>query len=383
VVCQIALALVLLIGAGLMIRSFRQRIAVDPGFIGAGLLAASVALPESQYDAAAQVRFGQALVDRLKSLPSVAAVAIGSDAPLRGNSSAGILRSEGGDEQGIRYFRHRVSPGYLPALGITLLAGRPFTAADREGQPAVAIVSQAMAQRVWPGADPLGKRVKLSADGEWVTVVGISSDAKFRDLAAGPIDLATGPDLFLPFAQSPDPEIEILVRSRSDPAALSTLIQREVTAIDPGLPVFGVEPMSATLALQTANERFGAWLLALFSALALTLAAVGIYGVLAFVVRGHRKDIAIRMAVGANAAEVVRGVVRQGALLALAGVVLGIALALLTTRVLSALLFGVTATDPATFGAISLLIGVVAMFASYLPARTAAQVDPITVLRND
>jgi predicted permease len=356
---------------------------VDPGFISAGLLSARVALPESQYNADAQVRFSEALVERLGALPSVEAAAIGSDLPLRGNSSAGILRSEDGDEQGIRYYRHRVSPEYLPALGITLLAGRPFTAADRKGQPAVAIVSQAMAQRVWPGADPLGKRVKLSANGEWVTVVGISSDAKFRDLAAGPVDLATGPDLFLPFPQSPDPELEIVVRSRSDPAALSTLIQREVAAIDPGLPVFRVEPMSATLAQQTANDRFGAWLLGLFSALALTLAAVGIYGVLAFVVRGHRKDIAIRMAIGANAAEVVRGVVRRGMLLVLAGVALGIALALLTTRVLSALLYGVTATDPVTFGAISLLIGVVAMFASYLPARTAARVDPITVLRND
>ncbi len=383
VVCQIALALVLLIGAGLMIRSFQQRIAVDPGFVADGLLSARLTLPESQYDAGAQVRFSEALVERLGALPSVEVAAIGSDLPLRGSSSAGILRSEDGDEQGIRYYRHWVSPEYLPALGITLLAGRPFTAADREGQPGVAIVSQAMAQRVWPGADPLGKRIKLSAKGEWVTVVGVSSDAKFRDLAAGPIDLATGPDLFLPFAQSPDPGLEIVVRSRSDPAALATLIQREVAAIDPGLPVFRVEPMSTTLALQTANDRFGAWLLALFSALALTLAAVGIYGVLAFVVRGHRKDIAIRMAIGANAAEVVRGVVRQGVLLAIAGVALGIALALLTTRVLSALLFGVTATDPVTFGAISLLIGVVAMFASYLPARTAARVDPITVLRND
>jgi len=175
----------------------------------------------------------------------------------------------------------------------------------------------------------------------------------------------------------------VVVRSGGDPSALATLVQREVAALDAGLPVFQVEPMTVTLAQQTANDRFGAFLLTLFSGIALALAAVGIYGVLAFVVRGSRKDIAIRMAVGANTAEVVGLVVKQGMLLAFAGVVLGLTFALLATRTLSALLFGVTATDPATFVAISLLIALVALVASYLPARIAARVDPISALRSD
>ncbi len=385
VVCQIALALVLLIGAGLMIRSFRERISVDPGFSPEGLLSLRVALPEAKYDDDSQVRFSEAIVERLRALPAVELAAVGSDLPLRGNSSAGILRTEtGGNEEGVRFYRHRVTPEYLSALRIPLVTGRPFTSADRAGQPEVAIASAAMAQRLWPGVDPVGQRIRIGGpDAPWVTIVGVAANVRFRDLTAGPLDFATGPDLFLPFAQSPDTDIEVVVRSRRDPAALANLVQREVAALDPGLPVFRVEPMSATLSQQTANDRFGAFLLALFSSIALALAAVGIYGVLAFVVRGSRKDIAIRMAIGADTSEVVGAVVRQGMLLAVAGVALGLTFALLSTRALSALLFGVTATDPLTFGVISLLIGAVAMLASYLPARNAAKVDPISVLRSD
>jgi len=385
VVCQVALALVLLIGAGLMIRSLRERISVDPGFSPEGLLSVRLALPESRYGPGDQVKFSEALVERLRALPSVQSAAVGSDLPLRGNSSAGIVRSEEADDQeGIRFYRHRVTSEYFTALRIPLLAGRPFNSQDREGKLPVAIVSQAMARRIWPGADPIGKRISLARPAaQWITVIGVAANAKFRELTAGPSDLAAGPDMYLPFAQSPDAEIEVVVRSGGDPSLLANLIQREVAAVDPGLPIFLVEPMTATLAQQTANDRFGAFLLALFSSMALALAAVGIYGVLAFVVRGSRKDIAIRMAIGANPEEVVGLVVKQGMLLALAGVVLGLTLALLATRTLSALLFGVTATDPATFAVIPVLIGLVALVASYLPARVAARVDPITALRSD
>lgn len=384
VVCQVALALVLLIGAGLMIRSFRERLSVDPGFLPDGLISARVALPESKYRPEDQVRFSEELVERLRALPAVQSAAVGSDLPLRGNSSAGILLVEDGDREGIRYYRHRVTPEYFSTLHIPLLIGRPFTRHDREDQPRVAIASEAMARRLWPGADPVGKRISLSGpSGPWVTVIGVTANAKYRDLTADPMDPAMGPDLYLPFAQSPDPDAEVVVRSSRDPVALTAVIQREVAAIDPGLPIFRAEPMTATLAQQTANDRFGAFLLALFSGMALVLAAIGIYGVLAFVVRGSRRDIAIRMAIGANQDEVVGLVVRQGMIMAFVGVALGLTFALLATRALSALLFGVTATDPVTFGAISLLIGFVMLLASYLPARTAARVDPITVLRSD
>ena len=384
VVGQIALALVLLAGAGLMLRSLRHQLAVSPGFRPVGVLGARLTFPAERYDAEARVAFANQLIDRLESLPSVESAAMSSDLPFGGNSSAAILTIPGGDDDGVRFYLHSGTPDYFATLGIPIIRGRPFTTTDIEGSPEVAVISDAMAKRFWPDADPIGQHFRIGgADGPQMTVAGVAGTVRYRDLSTNLAAPGSEPDVYFALAQHPAPVMEISVRQKgSSPLSLATL-QREVAALDPSIPIFNVRQLTSDVREQSATGRFGSLTLAVFSTVALILAAIGIYGVVAFVVGRSRREIAIRMALGARATSVVRLILRGGLLLTIAGVALGLAGAFAASRVLRDQLFDVTATDPLTFTAVALLVLLVALAAAYLPARRATRVEPQTALRGE
>jgi predicted permease len=381
VVGQIALALVLLAGAGLMFRSLQNQLGVAPGFLAEGVLGASVSLPGQRYDGATSVAFADQLIDRLEALPTVASAAVSSDLPFDGRSSAAILALPDGDEDGIRYYRHSVSPAFFATLGIPIVRGRTFAATDIRGAPEVAVISEAMARRYWPGEDPVGQHFRIGGGKVEVTVVGVAGTARYRDLTTNLAAPGSEPDVYFALAQQPDRDLEIAIRQKGNTATSLAMLQREVAALDPSLPLFQVRQLSSDLRTQSATGRFGSLTLAVFSAVALLLAAVGIYGVVAFVVGRSRREIAIRMALGARAGSVVHLILRGGFLLAIAGVAIGVASGTLVSRVLRDQLFGVASTDPLTFAAVALLVLLVATAAAYLPARRATRVAPQQALR--
>lgn len=385
VIGEVALALVLLAGATLMIRSLRRQLDVNPGFRADGVMAAQLALPLGRYPGPARVRFVDQLLERVRAFPGVTAAGVGADLPLRGNQSGGQLTYDGGPRDGVTYARHRVSVDYFATLGIPLERGRGFTSADGPDAPRVAIVSAAMARRLWAGRDPIGQRIGfVGDDGPPATVVvGVVGDVRFRDLTGDLLGLSEPVDVYFPFAQRTDETIELAVRSDVDPATIATGLRRAVQELDPSLPIFEVAPLTAALARQTSAARFGSLMLSLFAAIAVVLAGVGIYGLLAFVVGTSSRDIAIRMALGAASASVVGLVVRKGMTLATLGALLGIVVAVASTRVLTSLLFGVGASDPLTLAGVTVLLLAVSLVACWLPARRASRVAPHTALKAD
>lgn len=384
VVGQIALALVLLAGAGLMVRSLRHQLAVSPGFRPDGVLGARLTFPAERYDAKARAAFASQLVDRLESLPSVASAAMSSDLPFNGNSNAAILNLPGGDEEGVRFYLHSASQSYFATLGVPIIRGRSFTATDVEGSPEVVVISDAMARRFWPGTDPVGQHFRIGgADGLEVTVVGVAGTVRYRDLTTDLAAPGSEPDVYFSLAQHPAPFMEISVRQKGSSRLSLAVLQREVAALDPSLPIFDVRQLTSDIRAQSATGRFGSLTLSVFSAVALILAAIGVYGVVAFVVSRSRREIAIRMALGARAGAVVTLILRGGLLLTIAGVGLGLIGAVGASRVLSDQLFDVSTTDPLTFGAVALLVLLIALTATYLPARRATRIAPQSALRGE
>jgi len=384
VVSEIALALVLLVAGGLMVRSLRQQLAVEPGFRADGVVTANLTLPRGRYAGQARVRFVNELLARVRALPQVESAAIGSDMPLGGNTNAGSLFVDGVTPDPVRSYRHRVTPDYFATLGIPVVSGRSFTAADRDSAQDVAIISAAAARRFWPGRDPVGRQFRFGdATGSRVTVVGVVGTARFRDLTTDLTVSTSEPDIFYSFAQLPDADLSLLVRTSGDQSTVMAAIQREVSAIDPGLPLYRVTRMADLVARQTATARFGSAVLGSFSLVAMLLASIGIYGVLAFVIGLSRREIAIRLALGATRGRVVRLIVRQGMTLVAIGVVVGLVGAYYATGAISTQLFGVTATDPLTFVVVPLVLVTIALAASYLPSRTAARIDPQQALKSD
>jgi putative ABC transport system permease protein len=384
VVAEVAIAIVLLVSAGLMARSFANRLGVDPGFRPEGVLAVRVTLPRERYDTEARNAFTDELLDRVRVLPGVADAALGSDLPLRGLTSAATLVVDHRADDRVRFYVHKITPDYFRTLGIPLLQGRSFTPTDRPGTPAVVVVTEAMAKRFWPDGDAVGRRIRLGgADGPEHEVVGVVRTPRFRDLTTDLGAARAEPDVFFPLAQRGDRTLEIALRSRVEPASLTKLVRAAVTAMDPGVPVYAVQSLADVVRQQTATSRFGSATMSAFSVLALLLAAIGIYGLLAFLVSLGTRDIAIRMALGAGAARVQRLVVGQGMALVAIGVVLGLAGALAAARALSSQLFGVSPTDPVTLGAVGLTVLVAALAASWIPARRASRVDPQTILRGE
>ena len=384
VVSEVALALVLLVAGGLMIRSLRRQLDVEPGFRADGVVTAELALPRGRYPAPARVRFVNELLARVRELPQIQGAAVGSDIPLGGNSNAGPMFVDGVTPEPVRSYRHRVTPDYFATLGIPLVRGREFTVADRDSAQDVAVISAATARRFWPGGDPVGRRFRFGdASGTEVTVIGVVETARYRDLTTDLTAPSSEPDIFYSFAQLSDADLSLVVRTSGDVASAMAGVQREVNAIDPGIPLYRVTRMSDLLARQTATARFGSTVLGSFSAVAMLLAAIGLYGVLAFVAGLSRREIAIRLALGATRGRVVRLIVRQGMTLVAFGIAIGLVIAYYATTVLSTQLFGVTATDPLTFSAVPLMLAAIALAASYLPSRAAARIDPQQALKSD
>ena len=382
VVAEVALALMLLAGAGLMLRSLRERLAVAPGFDPSGVVAARLSLPRTSYEGAARSAFAERLAERLAALPGVSAASVSTDLPLRGNSNAAMLVVDQAGAEPIRYFRHGVTPGFFATLGIPILAGRGVNVDDRAESARVAVVSLAMARRFWGGTNAIGHRFKLGdASGPEVLIVGIAGNARFRSLTTDLGAPGSEPDVYFPIGQRQDSDLEIAVRSRSGALLSATQLQLEVSGLDGTLPTYSVEPLPAALYRQNAAPRFGSLLLSAFSALALGLAAIGVYGVIAFVVGLSTREIAIRLALGADRAKVQRVVIGNGMILVGLGVGLGVLGSRLGGSVLESQLYGIHASDPATLGAVTLAVLLVALLASWLPARRAAAIQPQVVLK--
>jgi predicted permease len=385
VVAEIALALILLAGAGLMLKSFARMRAVDPGFRPGNVLTMTVDLPDSTYQTAAQMQvFHQRALERLARIPGVTAWGAVNWLPLGGPSVRGDFQLEGGRKlpQGYLVVKPVVDPGYFRTIGIRLLNGRDFTGRDDGSNPGVTIVSRAVAHDLWPGQNVLGKRISMEdqpGEGDWLTIVGVVDDVRQKSLTARP-----EPAVYQPYAQVAHTfflsHMTFAVRTLTDPVAVAPALRRALREVDRDQPV-EIATMDDVIAATMRTTRFQTSLLAAFALMALALAAVGIYGVLAYAVFERTHEIGIRMALGANAGNVLAMVMRNSLALTAAGLAIGSAGALAVTRVLIRFLFEVKPSDPATFAAVAILLAAIALLASWIPAKRATRVDPLTALR--
>ena len=384
---EVAISLILLVGAGLLIKSFIRLQEVKPGFNPERVLIASLSLPGAKYKEDQQrVDFYRALIERLRGLPGVQAAAAGANLPLHA-SDFGIGRSfipEGrplnADESADASWS-TITPAYFEALQVPLLAGRTFNERDNATGPKVVIVNRKAAIKHFGSETAaIGKRLTVWRDEKFLReIVGVVGETK-----PGGLEEEGGAQIYTPHAQDGSwGFMTLVIRATADPVAMSNTLRREVLGLDKDLPIFNVKTMEDVVAASIGSRRASMLLLSVFAGVALLLAAVGIYGVMAYTVTQRTQDIGIRMALGAQAGDVLRMVVRQGMTLVLIGIGAGLAGALGLSRVIANLLFGVNAIDPMTFAAISLLLAFVALLACYLPARRAARLDPIIALRSE
>jgi putative ABC transport system permease protein len=381
---EVALALILLVGAGLLIRSFDRLSSVNPGFDSHSVISAQIVLPRVRYaESNNQLAFFDQLLQTTRAMPGVESVALTSDAPLSGGGNYLSFEVAGrppAAANAVQDAEVLVSgPDYFRTLRIPLRSGRNFSAQDDARATRVVVINSAMARRYWPGGDPIGARITLGdpADSSsWRTVVGVVGDVRQNALNDEPY-----PQLFLPVAQTPQRAMLLLVRTSGSPASLAGPSRRAVAALDPDLPVSDIRTLDERLDQSVAQPRVSMIVLGIFAVMALVLAAVGIYGVLSYTVTQRTRELGIRMALGAESKSVMRLVVGQAMTPVLIGVILGLAGAWGATRLMSSLLFGVSATDPLTFLAVALFLLVVAALASWLPARRATMVDPLIALR--
>jgi putative ABC transport system permease protein len=394
VVSEVALSLMLLAGAGLLIKSFWRLQHVDTGFTAERLLTMRLFPPESNYpDDLRVAAFYEDLLLRVRSLPGVKDAAAASDVPIGGRNGGTVIQIEEGssepDFRDVNEFRV-VSPSYFRTMGIRLLRGRFLEDSDRERARPVAVINETLARAYWPNEDPIGRRFRLldappeRAKTVFLTVVGVVADAKSNGLTE-----AAANEAYVPMRQRPVAiagmgfarQMSLAVRTSVEPMNLTNAIRQEVWAIDRGVPITDARTMEQILAAVTSQPRFNTILLGIFAATALILAGVGIYGVLSHSVTQRAREIGIRIALGARRGDVLRLVVKQGMFLALLGVAIGLAASFALTRLMTGLLYNVSATDPATFALIAVILTLVAFVACYLPARRATKVDPMVALR--
>ena len=383
VAAEVALALVLLAGAGLALRSFERLASVETGFDARGTLVMDLVLPQATYpDGRAIVRFYERYIEALAAQPGITAAGAVAIPPLARGGYGGTFSQIGrpDPEEEPRMQVRAATPGYLEAVRVPLLRGRLIHSADRATAPHVAVISESAARQYWPGEDPIGQRIRIhvssitrEVEREIVGVVG--------DVRASRIESAPSPLVYVPHAQYPFEFMTVFVRPAGDPMSVAAMVRTQLSAIDPEIAIGSLRPGESLVSRAVAQPRFRMVLLAAFAGTALALAALGLYGVMSFLVNQRRSEIGLRIALGAAPGEVVRLVLRQGMTPVLAGMAVGLAGALLLTGVMRGLLFGVEPFDPLTFGAVSLLLAAVATLACYVPARRAASVDPLVTLR--
>jgi putative ABC transport system permease protein len=390
IVSETALALVLLVSAGLLMRAFLNLRDTNSGMVTENVLTMHIAASEQKYDTSESILFYQPVLQRIRAIPGVRAAGLTSALPLQESYNYGYLRIEGrtqtpGEEPVAQ--QRIVSPGYFRALGIPVLRGRAFTERDAGAAynsgfhpaagtaPAVVLINHALAKQYFPNQNPIGQRIKLG-DSLFAPIVGITGDVRESQL-----EVPSAPTLYLSFMQFPQHEMTLVVSTTVPPTSVVPAIRAAIRSTDPAQPVYGVETMDHVVAESVSSNRFDFWLLGTFAAIALVLAAAGIYGVMSYVVTQRTREIGIRMALGAQATAVHRLLVREGMALVVGGLVLGALAALGVTRLLSSLLYGVSSTDPITFICVVGLLSIIAFVASYVPARRAAAVDPTISLR--
>ncbi len=380
VVAEIALALVLLVGAGLLWRSLGHLFAINPGFDSSHLLTMQVHTSGSRFDKETNDQLFARSLEAVRQIPGVAGAAFTNQLPLSGDDDEYGARFEGdGPDEAYNVFRYAVSPGYFETIGIPLRKGRLLEAHDTaDAQPAI-VISESLARSKFPNEDPIGKRVHIGASNNpWFTIVGVVGDVKQASLAVSQTDA-----VYITPAQwyFTDDTMSLVVRARGDVVALAPAIRKAIWSVDKDQPIMRVATMDSLLASTAAERHFALILFEAFGLVALALAAIGIYGVLSGSVTERTREIGIRLALGAQVRDVFRLVLGQGLRLALIGVSLGLAGAVFITRLMSSLLFGVSATDPATFFFVAAMLTVMTLLASYIPARRATKVDPMVALR--
>ena len=383
VVFEMALSLVLLVGAGLLTRSLLALIKTDAGFNHQNILTMGLILPSAKYkDEPQRAVFFSDLVNRVKTLPGVESAALVNYLPLGGANSSDAFLVEGQPQPAAgqeNMGRYRVcTPDYFQTMGISLVKGRPFTEQDKAGSPPVVIVNETLARRYWPNDEPLGKRIRFDGPldrAPWMEVVGVIHDVKHE------LNIPVTPEYYLPYAQDSWPGMIVVAKTAGDAASMAGVIRQQVWAIDKDQPVFDVRTMEEVRAISVAIYSASSVTLGIFAVVALLLAAVGIYGVMAFAVTQRTHEIGVRMALGARSSDVLKMVVMNGMKLAFIGVVIGLAGAWGLSRFMKTLLFGVNATDLLTFTSVSVCLLFAALLACWLPARRATKVDPLVALR--
>jgi predicted permease len=365
-----------------MVKSVSRLQATELGFAPASVLTVRLMLPAPQYDRARGSQFLVDLIERLASRPDTGSVAFGSCAPVSGGCNRTMAQVPGGPTP--EHWRKTpvgvlwASPAYFDTLGIRLRRGRLFTGQDRAGQPKVVVVNETAARTYWPGEDPLGKRIALGQGGfqDGAEVIGLVADVRY-----GAVETSVGPDVYLPLLQAPRAFGFLFVRTAAPPETIVPQIRAAVEALDPNLPLIDVKTMETRFGEATWRQRSGAWLLGIFALLALALSATGVYAVMSQGVEQRRREIGVRLALGAARGDILRLIIGRVAAIAAAGIGIGLVLAVPTMPLLRALLYGVTPGDPAVFAVLALVVLGVTLLAGYIPARRATRVDPMITLR--
>jgi predicted permease len=377
---EVAMAIVLLIGAGLLIRSFIKLVNVDPGYRAENLLTARLVPPPRYSERAQRVQYYEQILRRLAALPGVLSVGATSHLPLsRYNMGAGLrvegrVMPEGEKLPGAPIAA--VDPEYFRTMKIGLRAGRFFNDGDTPGAPSVALLSETLARKLFPDEEPLGKRLNIGGSGaEWSTIIGIVADIRHQGL-----DQEVEQAAYLSYRQLPR-NMALVLRTSVEPSSLASALRNAISEIDPAVPIYELQTMNERVSNSVAARRFNLFLLGGFAALALSLAGVGVYGVISYLVTQRTHEIGIRLALGAQSGDVVRLFIKQGMALVLLGVGSGLLGAFALTRVMNSLLFNVSASDPLTFAGVALTLSLIALLACYVPARRAAKVDSLIALR--